>query len=125
MFEFSEEELLEEHVLTHYEILSLPVHASQMDVKKAYRKTSLKYHPDKTGRGEEDYVFLAVKAAYDCLFDAAKRQGYDSTVLPFDDTIPASRSALLQNEFLMYRDEDFYQTFGPVFVLNLRFDAQL
>lgn len=116
LFQYSEEELLQEKVLTHYEILNLETHASSLEVKKAYRKTSLKYHPDKTGRGDDDYVFLAVKAAYDILLDPAKRQAYDSTNLPFDDAIPPKAE---------YTDEDFYETFGPVFTLNLRFDANL
>lgn len=63
-----------ENKLTHYEILSVPHHATPDQVKKAYRKASLKYHPDKTGRGQEDYVFLAVKRAYDHLMDPVKRQ---------------------------------------------------
>jgi DnaJ family protein C protein 2 len=125
LFDYSEEELLQNNALTHYEILNVPVFATTDDVKKAYRKSSLKYHPDKTGRGDDDYVFLAVKAAYDTLTDSAKRQAYDSTVMPFDDEIPPSRSQLLQDPLLLYKDEDFYDLFGPVFERNLRFDARL
>jgi DnaJ homolog subfamily C member 2 len=68
-------------------------------------------------------VFLAIKYAYDVLSDPVKRQGYDSTVLEFDDAIPSPRSQLLQSN--LYRDADFYRTFGPVFLRNLRFDARL
>ena len=126
LFEYTEEQLLgEDQELTHYQILNVPEHASQDDIKKAYRRTSLKYHPDKTGRDENDYVFLAVKHAHDTLFDHAKRQAYDSTVVPFDDQIPASRDKLLQDSLLLYKDEDFYDTFGPVFQRNLRFDLRL
>jgi len=114
LFDYTEEQLLQEKILTYYEILNLPPHASSDDVKKAYRRTSLKYHPDKTGRGQEDYVFLAVKEAYDTLRDDAKRQAYDSTDIPFDDSIPPKDA-----------DGDFYETFGPVFKRNLRFDAML
>lgn len=125
LFDYSEEDLLQHNALTHYEILNVPVFATFDDVKKAYRKSSLKYHPDKTGRGDDDYVFLAVKAAYDTLTDSAKRQAYDSTVMPFDDAIPPSRSQLLQDPLLSYKDDDFYDLFGPVFERNLRFDARL
>ena len=117
LFDFTEEQLLKEHALTHYEILNLPEYASHDDVKKAYRRTSLKYHPDKTGRGDDDYVFLAVKAAYDALSDSAKRQAYDSTAMPFDDSIPPARQE--------YSEQEFYSTFGPVFTRNLRFDLNL
>ena len=125
LFDYTEAELLEENVLTHYEILSLSPYCSSDQVKKAYRKASLKYHPDKTGRGDDDYVFLAVKHAYDTLYDDDKRQAYDSTVLPFDDAIPAPRAQMMADPMLLYKDEDFYETFGPVFQRNLRFDAKL
>ena len=80
-------------------------------------------------------VFLAIKNAYDTLMDPVKRNGYDSTVLVFDDSIPPSRNTLLlnysnsgsdtSNNNNSYTDDDFYQLYGPVFTRNLRFDAKL
>lgn len=125
LFDYTEAQLLDDKSLTHYEVLSLSPYCSNDQVKKAYRKASLKYHPDKTGRGEDDYVFLAVKHAYDVLYDDEKRQAYDSTVLPFDDAIPPPRAQMMADPMILYKDEDFYQTFGPVFQRNLRFDAKL
>lgn len=125
LFDYTEEQLLEQQVLTHYQVLGVEHHVSVDGVKKAYRKASLKYHPDKTGRGDDDYVFLAVKRAYDVLSDHTKRSAYDSTTVPFDDSIPPPRSQLIQDPFLLYKDEDFYELFGPVFLRNLRFDANL
>ena len=99
--------------LSYYQILSrtLPLHASTDDIRKAYHKACLKYHPDKTGRGEDDEVFLLVKAAFDTLSDPIKRRSYDSTV-DFDESIPKEGEG--------YGD-DFYAVFGPVFERNLRF----
>jgi DnaJ family protein C protein 2 len=125
LFLYSEEQLMEDCDLTHYEILNCPEFATQEEIKKAYRKTSLKYHPDKTGRSEEDYIFLAVKGAHDVLFDPAKRQAYDSTVMPFDDNIPNERAKMMDDPKLLYKDDDFYETYGPVFQRNLRFDVRL
>ncbi|GKZ01027.1 hypothetical protein MPSEU_001054100 [Mayamaea pseudoterrestris] len=125
LFDYTEDELMDDNKLTHYEILNVPHHATPDQVKKAYRKSSLKYHPDKTGRGQEDYVFLAVKRAYDHLMDPVKRQAYDSTVLFFDETVPPPREKLLADAALMYTDDDFYGLFGPIFERNLRFDARL
>lgn len=124
LFEYTEEQLLVNKELTHYEILGIQEYASQDDVKKAYRKLSLKVHPDKID-DEKYHVFLAVKQAHEVLYDPIKRQAYDSTVVPFDDSIPSSREKLLQDPLLLYKDQDFYQTFGPVFQRNLRFDARL
>jgi DnaJ family protein C protein 2 len=49
------------------------------------------------------------------LFDPVKRQAYDSTTLPFDDSIPAAGCP----------EEEFYDRYDAVFSLNLRFDAKL
>jgi DnaJ family protein C protein 2 len=101
--------------LTYYQILGdLPLHATPDEVKKAYHKACLVYHPDKTGRGEEDEVFLTVKAAFDTLSDKAKRRAYDSQ-MPFDDTIPKGNESA----------EEFYEVYLPVFERNLRFDDRL
>jgi DnaJ homolog subfamily C member 2 len=123
LFDYTEDEL--ETDLTYYEILGVTEFCTGDEVKKAYRKTSLKYHPDKSGRESDDYVFLAVKQAYDTLYDSGKRQAYDSTALPFDDAIPPSREKLLENTDLLYQDQDFYELYGPVFRRNLRYDARL
>jgi len=110
--ELTLEELKE---LSYYEILgNLPLHATHHQIKKAYHKASLRYHPDKTGRGREDELFLQVKAAFDVLGDTTKRLAYDST-LPFDDSIPRGHEP----------PQDFYLIYGPVFERNLRFDARL
>lgn len=98
--------------LNYYQVLqrNLPLHASADEIKKAYHKACLKYHPDKTGRGEEDEVFLLVKAAFDTLSDPVKRRSYDSTV-DFDESIPKEG----------VDEAEFYDVYGPVFERNLRF----
>ena len=98
--------------LSYYQILNanLPMHAGNEEIRRAYHKACLKYHPDKTGRGEEDEVFLLVKAAFDTLSDPVKRRSYDSTV-DFDEKIPAEG----------VEEADFYKEYGPVFERNLRF----
>jgi DnaJ family protein C protein 2 len=98
--------------LSYYQVLQrgLPMHASSDDIRKAYHKACLKYHPDKTGRGEEDEVFLLVKAAFDTLSDPIKRRSYDSTV-DFDESIPKEG----------IDEADFYKEYGPCFERNLRF----
>ena len=46
LFDYTEEQLLQEDVLTHYQILGIEEHTSSDGVKKAYRKASLKYVND-------------------------------------------------------------------------------
>ena len=100
--------------LSYYQVLSrsLPMHASSDDIRRAYHKACLKYHPDKTGRGEDDEIFLLVKSAFDTLSDPSKRRSYDSTV-DFDESIPKESNTM--------SDAEFYAEYGPVFERNLRF----
>lgn len=59
-----------------YEVLEVQPGCSDNDLKKAYRKLALKYHPDKTG-GATAEKFQEISHAYDILSDAQKRQVYD------------------------------------------------
>lgn len=62
----------------YYYILGLKNTATTEDVKKAYRKLSLKFHPDKND-GDEFFTehFKEIKEAYEILVDSSKRRAYD------------------------------------------------
>ncbi len=60
----------------YYEILGLSRDASEADIKSAYKKAALKYHPDNTETGSEE-MFKKVGEAYDVLKDPQKRSIYD------------------------------------------------
>ena len=61
-----------------YEILGVPETASQEDIKKAYRKLSLQYHPDRNANSPESTLkFQNISAAYDVLGDEDKRRQHD------------------------------------------------
>ena len=60
----------------YYEILGVSKEATAEEMKKAYRKLSLKYHPDKNPQGEEK--FKEISKAYGVLSDVNKKANYDS-----------------------------------------------
>lgn len=59
----------------YYEVLGVAKGASADEIKKAFRKLAVQYHPDKEG-GDED-KFKEVNEAYEVLKDQQKRQRYD------------------------------------------------
>lgn len=62
----------------YYEVLSISSEASSDEIKKAYRKLALKYHPDKNpGDNESEEKFKAASEAYSILIDPEKKSVYD------------------------------------------------
>lgn len=61
----------------YYKILGLAKGASDDDIKKAYRKLALKYHPDKNKEPGAEEKFKEVAEAYEILSDSKKKDIYD------------------------------------------------
>jgi molecular chaperone DnaJ len=64
----------------YYEVLGLAKNAAEEDIKKAYRKLAMKFHPDRNqgdGAKKAEEQFKEAKEAYEMLSDAQKRAAYD------------------------------------------------
>jgi molecular chaperone DnaJ len=62
----------------YYDVLGVPKDSADQDIKSAYRKLALKYHPDRNpGDAEAEEKFKEAAEAYSVLADADKRSAYD------------------------------------------------
>jgi curved DNA-binding protein CbpA len=64
--------------LTFYATLGLPSEASETEIKRAYRKLALIWHPDTSKEPGAAEQFIAIKRAYDVLKDPNARARYDA-----------------------------------------------
>merc|ERR1712224_1921 len=88
--------LLPADEINHYQVLGVAQDASDEQIKKAYRKLSLKYHPDKnSGDSKAQKMFEQIGAAYELLADDNKRAVYDqelniaATILKMNKMVPS------------------------------------
>lgn len=61
----------------YYDLLGVKATASDRDIKKAFRKLALKYHPDKNKEKAAEETFRKIAEAYGVLSDEEKRKKYD------------------------------------------------
>nr|AMD40258.1 gonidialess A related factor [Agave tequilana] len=115
----------------HYALLGLGhlrFLATEEQIRKSYRETALRHHPDKQAaillneetedakqakKDEIENHFKAIQEAYEVLIDPVKRRIYDSTD-EFDDEIPTDCAP-----------HDFFKVFGPAFMRNGRWSVNL
>lgn len=92
----------------YYEILGLEKTCSVEDVRKAYRKLSLKVHPDKNKAPGAEEAFKAVSKAFQCLSNEESRKKYD--LVGSDEPVYERRASAYRgggNGFNGFYDTDF------------------
>ncbi|GHU46971.1 hypothetical protein FACS1894218_0420 [Bacilli bacterium] len=61
----------------YYEILGIPKSATPDEIKRAFRRLAMQYHPDRNKASDAEAKFKEVNEAYEVLSDTSKRSTYD------------------------------------------------
>ncbi|MCC6721356.1 MAG: molecular chaperone DnaJ [Bacteroidia bacterium] len=102
----------------YYEILGVAKNATDEELKKAYRKLAIKYHPDKNpGNKEAEEHFKEAAQAYEVLSNSEKRSAYDR--FGHDGV----KGAGGQGGFGGMNMEDIFSQFGDIFGNNNPFES--
>jgi hypothetical protein len=74
-------------VLKHYKILEVSPGATELEIKKAYRKQALKYHPDHNPSAKAQAKFIQIKDSYQSLLNSHKNDTRKLTAMEMADAI--------------------------------------
>ncbi|XP_062860124.1 dnaJ homolog subfamily B member 9 [Trichomycterus rosablanca] len=85
----------------YYEILGVPKDASERQIKKAFHKLAMKYHPDKNKSPDAEATFREIAEAYETLSDGKRREEYDEM-----------RSSPFSREHTRSSGDQFHQPFS-------------
>jgi molecular chaperone DnaJ len=97
----------------YYEVLGVDKNASAEEIKKAYRKKALQYHPDKNpGDKTTEDKFKEAAEAYDVLSDPSKKSRYDQFGHAGVDGMGAGGPGGFPGGFTM---DDIFSRFGDIF----------
>jgi molecular chaperone DnaJ len=98
----------------YYEVLGVPKNASKDEIKDAYRKLAMQFHPDRNKAADAEEKFKEISEAYAVLSDDEKKQQYDTLGHPGFDQRYTSEDIFRGADFnSVFRDMGF--GFGDLF----------
>lgn len=93
-----------------YQVLGVGKNASEQEIKSAYRRLALQYHPDKNPSHDAKQKFQELTHAYSILIDPEKRYNYDHGITE-DDVIDF-------DDFMAFLDPDLFRDLGFPVILT-------
>jgi len=94
--------------MEYYDLLGVPADAGDAELKKAYRKMAIRYHPDKNPSPDAEEKFKQVSTAYQVLSDPNLRASYDKNGQKMTEEVtPADAQSFFANVFGGDAFEDF------------------
>jgi molecular chaperone DnaJ len=107
--------------MNHYQTLGIKQEASEDEIKKAFRKLSLQYHPDRPDGDEAK--FKAIAEAYSVLSDSQKRKQYDQQTFSYFNQ---AFEDLFAEAFGGFRSSNFESKFAsPIIPLDIVVPVEL
>ncbi|KAM6902225.1 dnaJ homolog subfamily B member 5 [Xenentodon cancila] len=97
-----------------YKVLGVSAESNEDEIKKAYRKMALKFHPDKNSDADAEDKFKEIAEAYEILTDPKKKSIYDQ----FGEEVSAGQGNIFRNNYY----SDPHATFSTFFHGSDHFD---
>jgi DnaJ-class molecular chaperone len=112
--------------MDYYKILELERNCDNNDIKKAYKRNALKYHPDKNpGNNEVKEKFNKIKEAYEILSDERKRKIYDlhgiNGLKHFEENVQQQQMEKKKTvKYINYSIQELYNKVSKNLILNIK-----
>ena len=105
--------MLSNDIMNYYSILGVSQHAKYREIKAAYRRLALKYHPDRNSSPFSENTIKIINAAFEVLSDRDKRRQYDEKAIynnrankKKDQTQSSSSSPHVNSSNTVYSNSD-------------------
>src|SRR6185436_12149130 len=85
--------MLSDDIMNYYAILGVSQHAKYREIKAAYRRLALKYHPDRNSSPVSENSIKIINAAFEVLSDKDKRKQYDEKLVNSSSSHASSSTA--------------------------------